>query len=120
MAKRSKKTNDKKVTSNRDRIEHVGLKPHYFPKTKRELIDFDYLSQLSEEELQWLSSFMEEWAGARFNHPYKKHHKTKKAKREIYNCNNSRNRDMYTKWEKLYLEDLFFDNNDENAIDEDF
>lgn len=107
MGKRNKKKNDKKtISTKRDRIQYVGLKPHYFPKTKKELIDFDYLDKLSPEELEWLSSFMEEWAGARFNHPYQKHHKGIQAKREIYRSNNSRNRDLYNKWQKYYLEDL--------------
>jgi len=38
---------------------------------------------------------MEEWLGARLNHPGKKFHKTKKEKKLCYDMNNQKQRDIY-------------------------
>lgn len=90
----------KPVKKKRDMVEYVGLKKQFFAKAKRELIDFDYLDKLSPDELRWLSTFVEEYAGARLNHPYKKLHK-KKHHKEIYDANNARARDIYAKFKKI-------------------
>lgn len=68
----------------------------YFSRIKQEYYDIDYINKLSPEEKEWLSSFMEEDLGARFNHGGKKIHKKKSQKRESFNRNNARNRDMYS------------------------
>ncbi|MEO0271665.1 MAG: hypothetical protein ABIM30_01075 [candidate division WOR-3 bacterium] len=87
----------------RDMVKNVGLKKEFFAKHKRELLDVDYLNKLTNKELAWLSVFFEEYAGARFNHPKKKLHKPHHRK-EIYNNNNSRARDIYNKFKKLRLD----------------
>lgn len=88
MAKNTKKTQKK-----------YALNKFYYPKTKAELCDFDYLDKLSEKELRWLNTFMEEWAKARFNHGKRNLHK-KKNRKEVYAANNARNRDLWTKYSK--------------------
>lgn len=57
-------------------------------------MDQDYIDSLSPEEKDWLNRFNEEWLGANFNHPGQVIHDSPEAKREIYNRNNARNRDL--------------------------
>lgn len=66
------------------------------PKNRWEHIDHDYLDKLSDKEKEWLSNFNEEYLSGNFNHKGKKFHKTKKEKRDCYNRNNARNRDLFT------------------------
>lgn len=56
-----------------------------------------YAHTLSPKDQKWLSSFTEEYVNANFNHGGKKIHKTKKLKKAVYDRNNARNRDIYTK-----------------------
>lgn len=44
---------------------------------------------------------MEEWVGARLNHPGKKFHKSKKDRKRIWDANNQRNRDMMGKFDRV-------------------
>ena len=44
-----------------------------------------------------MSSFMEEWVGARLNHPGKKFHKSRKDRKKVFDANNARNRDFMSK-----------------------
>lgn len=44
-----------------------------------------------------MSAFMEEWVGARLNHPGKKFHKTRKDRKKVFDANNARNRDFMSK-----------------------
>lgn len=88
MAKNNKKTSKR-----------FALNKFYYPKSKAELCDFDYLSKLSPEELEWLNLFMEEWAKARLNHGKEKLH-SEKHKKEIYHNNNARNRDVWNKFSR--------------------
>jgi hypothetical protein len=79
-------------------------------KRRQELIDFDYIDKLNDEEKAFLNKFMGEWMGASFEkesvtHPsgttYKRHAKANVMKKsytkKAYNANNSRNRDIYAK-----------------------
>lgn len=59
-------------------------------------MDQDYINDLSDDEKQWLSNFMEEYMSGNFQHKGKKLHRTKKEKKTCYDRNNSRNRDVYT------------------------
>lgn len=38
-----------------------GLKPTIYPDYVRQMVDYDYLGKLSDEEKQWLSAFSEEY-----------------------------------------------------------
>lgn len=82
----------------------------------RDFLDFDYLKQLSDEELDWLNRFATEFYRADFSKPGKALHRTKAKKRECYGANNARNRDIWNQWSRLHLPDLA--NEQDDADDE--
>ena len=86
----------KRRITRKDASQYPGLNEKYFSRIKQEYYDIDYINKLSSEEKEWLSSFMEEDLGARFNHKGKKIYKKKSKKRESYDRNNARNRDIYS------------------------
>lgn len=73
-------------------------------------VDFDYLNKLSEEELDWLNDFCREYYSAHFKKNGENLHKTDEEKRELYGANNSRDRDMFTKFDRVDISniDTFF------------
>jgi hypothetical protein len=67
-------------------------------QSRQALIDYDYLSQLTDEEKTWLNKFTEEYVNASFDKNKRKRlHKTKAQVKDCYDRNNSRNRDILTK-----------------------
>jgi hypothetical protein len=96
--------------SKRSKNKYPNLQKNLNLKRRQELIDFDYIDQLSDEEKEWLNKFMGEYMGASFPRQvvtkkdgtiYKRYssknlHK-KEDRVEIYNQNNARNRDVYAK-----------------------
>lgn len=84
-----------KVRKRRDGLKYPGLQPNLFSKIKQQYHDIDYADQLDPESAKFMSNFMEEWLGARLNHPGKKFHKTKKEKKLCYDMNNQKQRDIY-------------------------
>lgn len=67
-------------------------------QNRNELADYDYIDKLTNKEIyDFLKAFNREYVNADFQHPYKKLHKKKKQRIDIYNKNNSRNRDVFTK-----------------------
>lgn len=76
---------------------YPGIAPWLNPKTRAELIDHDYISKLSDEEKAYLSKFNEEYLSGTFEHDSTDLHKGKKRKRDCYNRNNSRNRDVFSR-----------------------
>lgn len=50
----------------RDQIKHPALNKNYNSRILSEYIDYDYLDQLSEEELDWLNKFTEEFHKASY------------------------------------------------------
>jgi len=84
------------MKNRRTKAQYPGLDKNLNLKNRQENIDFDYLHKLSEDELKWLNSFMEEYNGANFNHKGKKIHKTKAGEKACYDSNNRRNRDVYS------------------------
>lgn len=95
--KTKKRTQVKKKKTKRDRAKYPGLEAKYFSRIKQEFHDIDYADQLSDKEKAWMSAFMEEWVGARLNHPGKKFHKTRKDRKKVFDANNARNRDFMSK-----------------------
>lgn len=69
-------------------------------KNRNEFADYDYLHKLSEKDLYWLKGFHNEWVQANFKHKYKKHAKSFKRRKQCFDMNNSRNRDIYA-WAKV-------------------
>jgi hypothetical protein len=84
------------MSNKRSRVKYPALDVQYNLKIRKEQIDFDYIDKLSEEEKLWLNNFMEEYNGANFKHKGKKLHRTKAKKKDCFDKNNSRNRDIYS------------------------
>jgi hypothetical protein len=102
----------KKKQSQRSKVKHPALKQQYTLRSRAELLEYDYLHKLSEKELDWLNKFSEEYISASFDtkHPRRNLHRSKAMKKKVYDQNNARNRDLYTKAKMsnkfVYLEDV--------------
>ena len=94
---RNKGISVNKKLNKRQKTKYPGLVQNVNPKTRWEHIDFDYLDKLSDEEKRWLSNFNEEYLSGNFNHPGKRLNKTKEERRQCYNRNNARNRDVISR-----------------------
>lgn len=82
----------------RSKTKYPSFKPSLNLKTRYEEInDIDYINQLDDKEKEWMNNFNEEWINASLNHRGKKFHKTKKERKIIYDKNNARNRDSFTR-----------------------
>lgn len=90
MSRKTKKTR-------RDQIKYPAFDGSYAPKIRRELLDIDYVDQLSEDEKEWLNEFLEEYVGADLDFRNLKNnlHRTKRLKKDCTDRNNARNRDMF-------------------------
>jgi hypothetical protein len=97
--KATKSSTQKQKKTRRSKTKYAALDPKVNLKIRTELLDYDYLSQLNEEELEWLNKFTEEYVHASLNtkNPRKNLHRTKKMRIDCYNRNNSRNRDVLTR-----------------------
>jgi len=88
-------------------------------KTRTELLDYDYLDKLSPEELTWLNKFTEEYVHASLDtaRPKKNLHKNKALRKDCYDRNNSRNRDILTRQKaqnkNIYLDEIVDKGKDE-------
>lgn len=89
----------KKKQTKRSREKYPALKPEVNLKTRYELIDYDYLNKLNDNEKAWLNKFTEEYTNASLDtkNPRKNLHKTKKLRKDCYDRNNARNRCILTK-----------------------
>lgn len=82
-----------KKRTRRSKVKYPALMPEYNLKRRQPLIDMDYIDQLSEEEKDWLNSFIEGYINADFsNIKTRRIFKTKEQRRLIYRENNARNR----------------------------
>lgn len=86
----------KKVTR-REKDKYPALKPHLNLKTRYELVDYDYIDELSEKEKDWLNRFTEEYTHSKFDHDGARVQKKRKDELDSYQRNNSRNRDILTR-----------------------
>lgn len=89
----------RKKRSRRDAQERPDLDPKFNLKTRTDLLDQDYLHKLSPEELDWLNKFNKEYVSASLNteSPRKNLHRNKKLRKDCYDRNNARNRDILTR-----------------------
>jgi len=92
--------NEKKKKPKRSKKKHAALDPAYNIKLRYDLIDYDYLDKLSEEELDWLNKFQKEYVNASVG----KHseaaesdqlHNTPELAKDCTDRNNWRNNDIY-------------------------
>lgn len=82
----------------RSNSRYPTFKPSLNLKTRfEEINDIDYIGKLDDKTKEWLNNFNEEWINASLNHRGKKFHKTKKERKIIYDKNNARNRDSFTR-----------------------
>ena len=89
----------KKRQTKRGKEKYPALKPHLNLKTRYDLLDFDYVDQLSDKDKEWLNKFAEEYVNANIDtkNPKKNLHRTKALKKDCYDRNNSRNRCILTR-----------------------
>lgn len=83
----------------RAKAKYPALRPELNLKSRYELIDYDYLDELSEEDKRWLNKFTEEYVNASLNSKEldKNLHNTEDLKKDCYRRNNARNRDILTR-----------------------
>ncbi len=85
----------------RKKNKYPALKKNLNTKIRQDLIDYDYLTKLSPEEKEWLNKFTEEYVSASFKKNKKTGryvgnlHKNKQQRKDCYDRNNARNRDMF-------------------------
>jgi len=96
--KRKKAVQKKK----RDLVKTPGLNKNLFSRIKQEYHDLDYSNNLSIKDQKWMSQFMEEYLGAQLDeetlqNKYKRKafHKSKKKRKDCFDRNNARQRDIY-------------------------
>jgi len=71
-------------------------------KSRTDLLDYDYLHKLNKEELEFLNKFTGEYVNAGINKEDKTVlHKTKRLRKNCYDMNNARNRDITTRTKML-------------------
>lgn len=94
----SRKKPQKKETR-RSKQPHPDSDPRYNLKTRADLLDQDYLNKLSPKEMDWLNKFNREYVGASLDseNPKRNLHKSKRMRKDCYDRNNSRNRDVLTR-----------------------
>lgn len=101
-----------KKQNRRTKEKYPALKQNLNLKTRYELVDYDYVDQLSDKEKDWLNRFTEEYTHAKYDHEGKIIDKTKSpsvydekgkiveksktAKNQSYDRNNARNRCILT------------------------
>lgn len=99
-----------KKGTRRSKQKYPALNTKFMLKSRADLIDYDYLDKLNDEEKEFLNKFTEEYVSASFKPGRKNLHRTKKMKKLCYDANNARNRDVTTKlkaYNKLmFLEDV--------------
>lgn len=92
----------KKTRSKRSRTKYPSLKKELNLKNRQELIDYDYINKLNDEEKAWLDKFTDEYVNASFTktkggaYSSKNLHKKASQRREAYQRNNKRNVDTFT------------------------
>lgn len=89
---RQKKKAYKKVP--RNKLKYPTFEVKRAVVNRREELEIDYIDKLSEKEKAWLNQFQEEYVCANFQNKEKLLDKTDEYRKERYNANNRRNRDI--------------------------
>lgn len=113
----------KKVTK-RSQTKLPGLKKELYSKIKQQYFDLDYIATLSPEEKQWLNDFLVEYYGANLNESKERMHSTDALRKDVFDRNNARNRDIYnvarTGGRLDSLDEALMNQLEESEIDEEF
>lgn len=99
MAARKTKRTKKKKETRRSIRAYPALDPAVNLKTRQDLIDYDYVGRLNDDEKQWLNKFTEEYTNAKLDSKNLKKnlHNTDALKKDCYDRNNARNRCILTR-----------------------
>lgn len=83
----------------RSMAKYPALNPALNLKTRTDLIDYDYINQLSNEEKEWLNKFTEEYVIDKLDRDDIQNniHNTPELKKDCDDRNNARNRDVLTR-----------------------
>jgi hypothetical protein len=76
------------------RTKYKHLNPNYQPASRRDLVDYDYLEQLSEEELEFLNKFTAENISANFKDIPSSKFVSDDLKKKVFKENYRRNADV--------------------------
>lgn len=76
------------------RTKYKHLNPNYQPASRRDLIDYDYLEQLSEDELEFLNKFTAENISANFKDIPSSRLVNDSIKKQVFKENYRRNADI--------------------------
>lgn len=101
LKKKTKLEKPIKKINRRNQAQYPALSPELNLKTRYKELDFDYLDKLSDKDKAWLNNFAEEYVHANLTHKGKKLHKTKRLRKAVYDKNNARNRDLYTRTQAM-------------------
>jgi len=100
----AQKKKAKKKTTKRDKAKFPGLEKNLFSKIKQEYFEIDYANKLSDKDKAWLAQFQDEFLGANLNENKNKKynrksnlHKSKKHRKSVFDANNARNRDIFSR-----------------------
>lgn len=98
--KAEKEPSKLKKSSKRSKTRYPALNPEFNLKSRQDLLEADYIDDLSEAEKAWLNKFNEEYVNANLDteHPRRNLHKTKALRSDCYRRNNLRNKDLFTKF----------------------
>lgn len=91
-----KKSKIKKKTHKYTKQKYPALNVKYQVANRRELIDYDYVHKLSEEDKDWLDRFTSEVIITNFNHRGEQLITDVEEKRSLYRDNNKRNVDIFS------------------------
>jgi DNA phosphorothioation-dependent restriction protein DptG len=86
----------------RSKAKYPALNKKLNIKVRQELIDYDYLEKLSDDDKKWLNKFTEEYVNASFkkteggNYSSKNLHRKKVQRKDCYDRNNKRNVDIFS------------------------
>jgi hypothetical protein len=90
----------KKKSTRRSKVKNAALIKRYNSRIRQDEIDYDYLSDLSEEELKWLNDFTEEYVNASVGKQSEanknKFHNTPELVKDCTDRNNARQRCIYS------------------------
>jgi hypothetical protein len=94
MKNKKKSTKGQKVPRNKEKYPALNVKR--MVANRREYVDYDYVGELDDKAKDFLNRFTEEYYIANFKHKGKAVSKSKKSKKDSYDRNNQRNRDLYS------------------------
>jgi hypothetical protein len=83
------------------RRKRFGLNKSSVKDVARDFVDYDYLSKLSPEELDWLDKFSREYYNNDLTHDESVH---KPPFKRLYTQHNSRNRDIWTNNRRTFMD----------------